>query len=378
MKPTICFATVCKNESHIIRTVLESVYKYISYWVICDTGSTDDTREVITSFFKEKNIPGELHVDEWIGFGPNKTLMMERAKNKADYILHFDADDILMGDFDFTTEDVGWDTYNFRIKRGNLDYTSTLLYDAKYSWKFCGVAHTIIRCLDKEGYSTKDFTRSNCYLSSEDVGARSFDPQKYAHDAEKLRQQFFDTLVDDPDKLNSRSAFYAAQSYMDAGQHLESIQWNKLYTQLKSTWIEEEFEANLRIARSMILLNKPTDDITQQLKKTIAIFPDRSEPYLYMGQQLNAAGNYEQAFKYLKRGQQNSLEAAKSKYVLFIDKTCYGKYLLDELAVSSYWLGRYKEGLELLNIIIDDSDFADRRQRLSENILHFKNKLNEA
>ena len=50
--------------------------------------------------FKEKDISGELFVDEWIGFGPNKTLMMERAKGKADYILHFDADDILMGDFE--------------------------------------------------------------------------------------------------------------------------------------------------------------------------------------------------------------------------------------------------------------------------------------
>ena len=144
-KPTIVFATVCKNEKHIIKQTLESVYKYITYWVICDTGSTDGTQEIITNFFKEKNIPGELFTDEWIGFGYNKTLMMERAKNKADYILHFDADDILVGNFNFTNNRAGWDAYIFRIKRGTIDYTSTILYDAKHSWKFCGVAHTIIR-----------------------------------------------------------------------------------------------------------------------------------------------------------------------------------------------------------------------------------------
>lgn len=378
MKPTICFATVCKNESHIIRAVLESVYKYISYWVICDTGSTDDTREIITSFFKEKNIPGELYIDEWIGFGPNKTLMMERAKNKADYILHFDADDILMGDFDFTTEDVGWDAYNFRIKRGTIDYTSTLLYNAQYSWKFCGVAHTIIRCLDKEGYSTKDFTTANCYLSSEDVGARSLDSQKYTRDAENLKQQFFNTLVDDPDNLNSRSAFYAAQSYMDAGQPLEAIQWNKLYTQLKNTWIEEEFEANLRIGKCLIALNRSIDEITNQMEKAIKIFPDRSEPYFYLGRYLNTAGKFQKAYNYLRRAQQNNLEVVKRNYILFIDKTCYGKYLRDELAVSCYWLGRYEEGLGMLETIVDDPDFAEHRSRLLENVAYFKTKLNEA
>ena len=59
-KPTICFATMCKNEEHCIRETLKSVYKYIDYWVVEDTGSTDRTCEIVTEFFKEKNIPGEL------------------------------------------------------------------------------------------------------------------------------------------------------------------------------------------------------------------------------------------------------------------------------------------------------------------------------
>ena len=56
-RPTICFASMCKNEEHCIRQTLEAVYKYIDYWVICDTGSTDKTCEIITELFKEKNIP---------------------------------------------------------------------------------------------------------------------------------------------------------------------------------------------------------------------------------------------------------------------------------------------------------------------------------
>jgi len=53
-RPTLCFATMCKNEEHCIQNTLESVYKYIDYWVVCDTGSTDRTCEIVEQFFKEK------------------------------------------------------------------------------------------------------------------------------------------------------------------------------------------------------------------------------------------------------------------------------------------------------------------------------------
>ena len=60
---------IVKNETHIIHECLESVAPLIDYWVISDTGSTDGTQELITKFFAEKGIPGELHQDEWKGFG---------------------------------------------------------------------------------------------------------------------------------------------------------------------------------------------------------------------------------------------------------------------------------------------------------------------
>lgn len=49
---------IVKNESKIIIRLLESVYKFIDAFCICDTGSDDDTPYVIKNFFKKKNIPG--------------------------------------------------------------------------------------------------------------------------------------------------------------------------------------------------------------------------------------------------------------------------------------------------------------------------------
>ena len=59
MKPKLALCMIVKNESHIIHECLESIYKFVDYWIISDTGSTDGTQDIIKNFFKEKGIPGE-------------------------------------------------------------------------------------------------------------------------------------------------------------------------------------------------------------------------------------------------------------------------------------------------------------------------------
>ena len=235
--PTMCFATMCKNEEHCIQNTLESVYKHIDYWIVCDTGSTDKTCEIIRKFFEEKGIPGELHIDEWVGFDHNKTLMMKRAKDKADYVLHLDADDLLINDLEFTKEDIGGDAYFMNVTRGDLKWKAFIIFNNRLTWKFCGVAHTIIKCIEKEHYTIKDITHKEAYISGEGIGSRAFDPNKFLYDAEKLKKQFFDTLSYDPDGLNTRSVFYTAQSYQDSGMHEEAIKWYRLYTKLNDSLI---------------------------------------------------------------------------------------------------------------------------------------------
>ena len=89
---TICLNMIVKNESHIILDTLEKLTNKItfSYYVISDTGSTDDTVELIQSFFRNKNIKGEMYHHQWKDFGYNRTKALEVAYNKSDYLLIFD------------------------------------------------------------------------------------------------------------------------------------------------------------------------------------------------------------------------------------------------------------------------------------------------
>lgn len=380
-RPTLAFATMCKNEEHIIGTVLDAVAPYIDYLVVADNGSTDRTLEIVQEFMDRTGIPGEIHEDEWFGFDVNKNMMMEYVHGKTDYVLHLDADDIMAGDFSFNMEDVGYDNYLMTMKRGTSTWKATVIYDNSLRWKFCGAAHTIIKCIDKpEGYSTGDLSDRG-YVIADGVGSRAFDPKKFLYDAERLTNQFWNTLTDDPDGLFTRSVFYTAQSYMDYGKedsYEQALKWNKLYLRLKDTWIEEAFEAQMRISLCMMKIERYTkNEIVDEMEKAIAMFPDRAEPYVRLGGYLNRIGDHHLAYHYLTQAKDMNLEEVKKKYILFVDNTCYGDYINDELSVACYWTGRYERGLNLINEIVNDERFEAVKPRLLENINHFNNRMQD-
>jgi hypothetical protein len=376
-KPKLCFACICKNEEHVILDLLNSVYKHIDYWVICDTGSTDKTCELITEFFKEKNIPGELFHDDWVGMGPNKTLMFERCYKKMDYVLHIDADDMLAGNFDFQITEHKSSFY-MNCKSGSLNYKCTLLYNSNLHWKICGIAHTTCKYLDKNvTLQIGDLSDRDYWIQIRTNGARSLDPNKYLNDALKIKNQFFETLYDDPDGLNYRSVFYTAQSYYDQGMYKEAVQWYTLYTKLKNTWIEEFYEANKRLSELFMKLKQPLRKIIDQIDKTSAILPDRAEHLVTFGKYLNNLHENELAYKYLLQAKAKDFSVVLKKYSLFVSPYAYGKYINDELAVACYHTKRYTEGIVYLEAVIDDKDFAGDRDRLMANLNFLRNGLSK-
>ena len=161
---------------------------------------------------------------------------------------------------------------------------------------------------------------------------------------------------------------------MDSNNLKEAIQWYTLYTKVKDTWIEELFESNIRIGKCMIKLNFDKEKIINQFKKTINIFPDRAEPYFILGKYLNDISYTELGYYYLKQVKTKNLEEINNKYVLFVNKYCYGKYVNDELSVACYWTNKGEEGFQLLNEIINDKEFENNKERLEKNKQFFINK----
>lgn len=368
-RPTICFATMCRNEEKCIYETIVAASKVADYAIIYDTGSTDGTFKEIERARETWGVSGgrcRVIRATWEGFATSKTKMMAAAKEMgADLIMHLDADDLLVS-FDVNEIDPTKHCHYATLERGGETWQATILYDGKFTWRFLGVAHTVIRPLEvPQGEVSTGFLPS-CRVRAEPLGKRAEDPLKYAKDAELLAEQFRATLASDPDGLNPRSAFYCAQSYFDAKDFQKAYDWYGTYL-ARPTWNEEVFEAHLRRARCAMSLKLPRTVVEAAYVEACREEPERAEPHLYFGTWLNQQGAHEAAYATLKHAQSKNLHEVLARYILFVNRKAYGKHVNDELAVACYWTGRIDEGLELVAQIIDDPDFAFCRAGLLAN-----------
>jgi glycosyltransferase involved in cell wall biosynthesis len=239
-KATICLNMIVKNECHIIESTLEKLCKKISfdYWVICDTGSTDNTPTIITDFFEKKGIKGELFYDEWTNFAHNRTLALERAYKKTDLLLVFDADDEIVGNIEIPSK-VLFDEYHYKFGSSfGTSYTRVLMINNHKKFQFLSVIHEFISC--KEGPTKSLVIEGDYYVVSGRSGSRNLDPDKYLKDALILEKAHAEALKTN-DQLFHRYAFYCANSYKDCGRFDDAIKWYNITLNQQNQWPQEKY-----------------------------------------------------------------------------------------------------------------------------------------
>jgi len=279
---TICLNMIVKNESHVIEETLKNILNYvkIDYWVISDTGSTDNTIDVIQNFFSSKNILGELVHHEWKDFGYNRSKALEAAYNKTDYLLIFDADDRFYGKFELPN--LTLDSYLLTFGK-YFTYQRILLVNNRKRWCFKGVLHEFICCLDdsnKQGEIKGDY-----YIESGKTGDRSKDPKKYDKDAAILSKAY----EEEKDfGMKSRYAFYCAQSYKDNNKNEEAITWYKKC--LDHNWLQERYMSALTIGDLYKRLGNDFEALTYWIK-TVEYDQERIEGIVNACELLQSKGN---------------------------------------------------------------------------------------
>jgi len=252
---TICLNMIVKNESHIIENTLEKLCKKIhfDYWVICDTGSTDNTPQIITKFFEKMGIKGELYHDEWTNFAHNRTLALQRAYKKTDLLLVFDADDEIVGDVIMPTQ-VLYDDYYMKFGSAvGTSYTRVLLINNHKKYKYLSVIHEFITCID--GPTTSTTVEGDYYVVSGRTGSRNMDPDKYLKDALILEKAHTEALKNN-DHLFHRYSYYCANSYKDCGRFDDAIKWYKITLSQEKQWDQEKYTACLAIYDCYKALNQ--------------------------------------------------------------------------------------------------------------------------
>ena len=365
---TICLNMIVKNEAHVIASTLENICSYIhfDYWVIVDTGSTDNTKQIISDFFKGKNINGELHETEWKNFGFNRSDALSKAYNKTDYLLIFDADDRIIGDFILPTE-LNLDGYHLKFGN-NFSYVRLLLVNNRLNWKFVGVLHEYITCTSENYHCKFDNIEGNYYLVSGKSGARSSNPNKYRDDAIILEAAYHEAKENNDD-IMVRYSFYCAQSYKDAGNAEKSIEWYKKRIS-HGGWNQEVYYSYITIG-----------DLYDQMNNMESAFyywalsfdtdPERCEGIYYIIKQCREKGNFNLAFHYYKWIERNKKCNLLDK--LFVTESIY-KYLLDyEFTIIACYVNQHKSAISSFHTIfkyVNNSDNTICKISLKENIVY--------
>ncbi len=358
-KPTtICLNMIVKNEAPVIERCLASVKDLIDYWVICDTGSTDGTQEVIRHYFAQQQIPGELYEDAWQDFAYNRNLALERAKPKADYILIIDADDFLDKADDFRFEKLSADEYLLKMVLNNIEYHNTKLIKTTKNWRWEGVLHEYLTC---DNPSPRVIYTGDYAMRATRDGNRSHNPDKYKRDIEVLEK----AVVDEPS--NTRYRFYLAQSYRDDGNDVKAIENYQKRAEMGG-WYEEVYYAYLEIARCKERLHKPHIDVVEAYLKAHHYRPSRLEALCGAIRVCRIHGQHYLGYHL---GRHITEQPPMPDDILFVEKAVYDWLLLDEISLCAVYAGQPQLAAQLMKRLLELSTTPSTEQARLGNNLRF-------
>lgn len=355
----VCLSMIVKDEAHVVGRCLASVRPFIDTWVIVDTGSTDRTADVIAEALA--GMPGELVHRPWVDFGRNRTEALDLARGRADYALVIDADEVWHAPAGFAFPTTLAD--GVQILHATPDGTSfylTTLMRLDRPWRYEGVLHEVATCDEPHTVEQLVGPRITGHFDS----ARNQRPvrDKYLADAAVLR-----SAVDrEPD--NARHVFYLAQSYRDAGELDEAIDWYGRRI-LLGGWAEETWYAMYQIARLRERRGDPAADVINAYLACHDARPQRAEPLCDLARVNRSLGRFAVARLFAEA----AVSRPRPDDILFLDEGTYLWRAKDELSLAAYYSGDGATAVALGEALVDDPAVPERdRERIRTNLGFFR------
>lgn len=362
----ICLSMIVKDEAPIIKRCLLSVARYIDYYIICDTGSSDNTKEIIKETMDSLGIKGEIYDDEWVDFGHNRSLSLQRSYGKdCQWALVIDADDTIEGDLPIEKLNENYDCYNVFLNKNGCSWRRPQIFNiAKKNWKYLEPLHEFPSC---DGESISSDLKGDYKWIARCEGNRNSNPEeKYKKDYLLLKKH----LLQNP--KDSRKQFYAAQSACDAGL-MEIAEKEYLKRIDLGGWYEEIFYSWFRIGQIRWNLNRNSEFVAEAFLKAFEVDPTRVEPLCKLSFYYRTKSRPVAAFSVAMAG----FKIKKTNALLFVEDSCYDWMMLDEIATTSFYAKRPDIGIpateELLN---KDLLPESQRERIKNNLSLFKSVYN--
>lgn len=336
--PTLVLNMIVKNETRVIERMLKSVAPLIDHYVICDTGSTDGTPDIIRRFFKTEfpHIQGVVTDHPFRDFGYNRSYALRQCQEyfpKADYVLLMDADMVLWVPPDFKPAEFkrGLHTSDadvFLLFQGGINFYTKNARICRNcpGYSYLGVTHEYLDTPSKARYLTVE--RSDIHIL--DVGDGGAKSDKYERDIRLLQ----DGLAADP--TNGRYMFYLGNSFKDSGKFDKAIDVYQRRIQ-QGGWFEETWMSYYCMGCCYRALGKKTEAF-QAWIDAYEVCPDRIENLYELVHEYRVAGKNHTAYQYYEMAQRTlQKKGSKPLDFLFTQADVYQWKLDFEFTIVGYY-----------------------------------------
>ena len=351
--PTLCLNMIVKNESRIIKRLFDSVISIIDSYCICDTGSTDNTIEIIDEYFKEKGKPGKIVQEPFKNFCHNRNFSLQSCIGLSDYVLLLDADMILeVKNFDKSILNT---SQSFNILQGNESFYYQNLRIIKNNglYKYVGVTHEYIDVPDNNTILCIDKN----LLFIRDIGDGGSKSDKFERDVSLL----LNGIKDEPN--NARYHFYLANSYHDSGKYTEAIDYYKKRIDFGG-WREEVWYSYFRIG----LCYQHIGNFGEALKYWLEgynYYPDRLEAIYEIIKHYRYISKHKLCMIFYKIAKDILNQNLNRDNYLFLHNDVY-QYKIDlEYTIFSAYLGVKNIDKEIVSVFNNSNDSSEINNLLS-------------
>ena len=328
---------IVKNESKVIKRLLDSVAPIVDWYTIVDTGSSDDTIEKIKSVMNIHGIEGEVISHEWVNYADARNKALEGLKGKAEWGFWIDADEeVILDNLNMSSllEQLSkCNNLGVEVRYNGTVYTRDQFFRANEDWKWVGAVHeymtlekgVVINGGKAEGFHVK--------VNSDGATWNESTQKKYKDHAALL----LDYIEENKDP---RWVFYLANSYRDAGILTQALRWYKERLTMEGYW-EEKYMSQLRIAE--ILQKTHKGEWIEAYLKCSMIDPNRAEHYIPVLRYFSQQGNHSASYALAKYAWDNCSKNPFPNSRLFVSSSTYDWELLDCLMINCFYLGKSKE-----------------------------------
>lgn len=335
-KITIGLNIIMKDEAHVIERLLNTVHPILDWYTVIDTGSTDNSIQIVKDFFAAKGIPGEVWEHPFVDFEDARNFALEKIKGKADFAFMIDCDEELLIDKKFNLhkfkEDLSrHDWGSSMVQYNESRYGRPNFFRTDKGFKWIGKVHEYLYSPNAGTQLTIDGLTT---VVHSDGASWADQKQKYLTHAAIFEKEV--AANNDP-----RDVFYLAQSYRDAGENEKSIEWYRKRAAMTEGFFEERYFAQFMVGNLYSKTNKPFQDTLFEWLECSMYDNMKAEHLVNIIAELQNRNRWEAAYIFSKYAVDRFHK--KNPYpnrILFLDNSTYENSILNLHIKSCQATGR--------------------------------------